>query len=182
MNSKLSPTPNRELDHEEVDKVLDQIPLIVLADDDPNVLTVVTEYLILSRKNADSVLRLEGNMEQCFDAAKSVKAEHLPIILCRDGVQALTATRIAAERQIEEGLMLFDHRMGLPQGLDIFKGINGNLHPGITKALMTATPPDETEDCLIKGVLDLALTKPLRLNESRKAIATTYFKKTSALR
>lgn len=183
MTSTLPPNLDRELTGEQVDAVLDrEFSMIVLADDDSNVLEVVSAFLLLTREGADSVLRLEGNMEQCFAAAGSARSGQLPLVLCRDGSQALSATRIMAQKQIQKGLMLFDHRMGLPQGLDIYKGINGNLHPTVTKALMTATPPAETEDCLKKGILDLALIKPLHLDQSRAAIAATFLKKTSSLR
>lgn len=177
MNSKLSPTPNRELSREEVDTVLDHLPLIVLADDDPSVLTIVTEILTYSRENSDTVIRLQGDMEQCFNAVRTIKPGELPIVLCRDGVQAKTATRIIAERKIDGGVMLFDDRMGLPRGSDIFKGINGNLPQGMAKILMSATPPDDVEECLKKGVLDLSLTKPMRIERTRAAIARTYLKK-----
>lgn len=169
--------PAQSLSREEIDQVLQRVPLIVVADDDPSVRIAITRIITGGRDSIRSALRLQGDMEQCFEALSRVQANQQPVILCSSGAEAETATRIISERKIDEGLLLFDQRMGLPEGLDIFMGYQGVLSPRITRALISGTMPSDIEDYIKAGVLDAAITKPPDKALLRETIARVHRQK-----
>lgn len=166
-----------DLTREEVDTVLHRVPLLVLADDEPTIRTAVFRIMTARRQKTNSVVKLEGDMEKCFDAVPKMEAGHLPVVLCQNGVEAEIAARIMCERQIKDGMVIFDHFMGDPTGLDIFEEFAGDFSPGITKALLTGTPPDRLAKCLEAGILDAAIVKPPDAEEIRAKMARTYLRK-----
>lgn len=166
------------LTREDVDKVFAQVPLIVLADDDDMMREILYLAVTDGRQKARSIAQKEGDMAKCFDDLKNVEPDELPVILCHDGLQAETATQILCERQIGNGLLVFDHQMGFPRGLDIFQKLNGKFPSTTTRALFSGNPPANTQECLKKGMLDVSLPKPPRnLDDMRAQIAEAYLKK-----
>lgn len=164
------------LTREEVGMVLNSVPLFVLADDEPCMRTVLFRIMTASRGREDIVM-LKGDIQQCFDTLPKVEAGRQPVILCENGTQANTASQIICDRKIENGILVFDHRMGLPEGLDIFKKFDEYFPSRITKALMTGTPPMDTGECLRAGILDAAIIKPPDRDEARATIAQAYLKR-----
>lgn len=166
-----------ELTREQVDQVLNRVPLLVLADDEPGLRDLFFDVMTMSRERTDAIVKLEGEMPKCFDALADMKPDQLPVVLCHDGAQAEVATRILCERQIGNGLLMFDHKMGFPRGLDIFKQLNGSFPHTTTRALISGTMPPDTDACIRSNVIDLAIPKPARLDPMRTSIATAYLRK-----
>ena len=166
-----------ELTRKDVDSVLHRVPLLVLADDEPTVRTAVFRIMTARRKNTNPVVKLEGDIQQCFDALPKMEAGHLPVVLCQNGAEAETAARILCERQIKDGIVIFDYLMGGPTGLEIFEKFEGDFPPGITKTLLTGTPPERLVKCLEAGILDAAIIKPPSAEQMRAKMAQTYLRK-----
>lgn len=202
MNSKLPPTPDCMSEHtadpheqgmaylsdlvnagvklneQEVAQVIDLVPLLVLADDDPLMRDIIFMTMTFSREKTGSIVKLEGDMEKCFEALPKVGPGQLPVVLCHDGAQAETATQIICDRQIGNGVLIFDHQMGFPHGLDIFKGLNGKFPAGVAKALFSGSFPQDTDTCIAKRIIDVAIPKPPKdMEEMRAEIAHAYLRK-----
>lgn len=165
-----------KMTREEVNKVLGSVPLLVLADDDPCMRTVLFRIMTASRKQ-EEIAALKGDIQQCFDTLPQVETGRQPVILCENGAQAATASQIICDRQIGNGILVFDQKMGSPEGLDIFKKFNRYFPTRIARTLLTGTPPADTEKCLQAGILDAAIIKPPDRDEARAIIAQAYLKR-----
>lgn len=165
------------LSRKDVDAVLRRVPLLVLADDEPMLRKIFFEIMTMSRDNTQSIVKLEGDIQNCFNALPDMKPEQLPVILCHDGQQAEQATTILCERQIGKGLLMFDHKMGYPRGLDIFKKLNGSFPHTTTRALISGTMPPDTNACIRSNIIDVAIPKPPSLDGMRAELARAYLRK-----
>ena len=169
---------DRTLTREEVATVLNHVPLFVLADDEEAILKAVARIVTEGRQGIGSVVKLDGDIQQCFDALPKMEAGHLPIVLCHDGAQAETAARIVCERQIGESVLIFDQQMGFPKGFDVFMGLNGKFPPTTTRVLHSATLPQDIKECIEAGILDVTLAKPMNSAEMREKIAQAHLRRT----
>lgn len=165
------------LQRDEVDKVLKRVPLIVLADDEPGLRNLFFDVMTMSRERTDSIVKLEGDMQKCFEALPNIKPDELPFILCHNGAQAEQATMELCNRQIGNGLLMFDHKMGFPDGLEIFQKLNGKFPQTTTRALISGTMPPDTDRCLRTNIIDVAIPKPPSMQGMRADLASAYLKK-----
>lgn len=148
----------KPLSEAEVSLVFSRVPLIVLADDDKYIRRIAAELIKRTQQDSGSVVRLEGDMVQCFSAARRLRNK-LPLILCKNGDEASEATRIICEDNIPSGILALDQNMGGPTGTSIFKGFNGKVPAGFTKILQSGFAPREIDEYIEKGIVDASINK-----------------------
>lgn len=169
---------DEELTREEVEFALKRVPLIVLADDEQMIRNALFRMIRRARVGLGAAIKLEGDMAECFDAIPQATEEgKLPMILCHNGEQAEEAAKIVIKRQIQEGILIFDHCMGSPFGLDIFKSIGGQMPPMITRILHSGTHHRKAKECIKEGILDHSLNKPCAQSEFLSGVAQTFLRK-----
>lgn len=167
---------NRELTRNEIKEILDQVPLYVIADDD-ELIREVTIACITDNDQTHMARFERGDTEQHFDAIARLDKSIKPFVLCSNGRRAEEVTRIICHRGVQSGVLLFDHKMGCPEGLDIFRGFHKELPSGMTRILQSGTMPYDIEECLRKSVLDEAILKPVYIDELRLKVAQAFLKR-----
>ena len=150
------------LSPETATRIFERIPLFVLADDDPIMLRTIFRIIKVNRNKGSEITKFEGDMTQCFDALPKTEDNTLPIITCTSGAQAKEATLLVEERQINDGVYVFDNIMGTPFGLEIFKRMAAdNERPRIARVLFSGSLPEDDQELIENGTLDGAIAKPL---------------------
>lgn len=147
---------DRDLNEEEVARVLREFAILVLADDE-----------VFVRKAVRGII---GDVRDS-DEPK------LPSVECRNGIEAENALKTAAQDQIQNGLFIFDNYMGGPTGLEVYRKHGRQLHPSNLRVLLSGKLPPENKASIKEGHLDLAVNKPPGMHEFCHAIAQTYLKK-----
>lgn len=151
---------DQELTREDVEFALKCVPLIVFADDEELVRNTFFRVIRKARGGFSSTIKHEGSMTECFDAIpKTTEEGKLPMVLCRDGEQAVEATQILCKRPTQEGILIFDNCMGPPHGLDIFRLMGRQMPPKVARILFSGTHHKEADEWIEKGMLDHSLDK-----------------------
>ncbi len=169
---------DQEWSREDIVFVIKRVPLIVFADDMELVRNAVYRMIRTARGDMRSVIKLEGNMVQCFDSIPEVEEGKLPMVLCHDGKQAEEAAQIICERQIQEGVLIFDNDMGTPLGLEIFRSMQGQMPPKVARILFSGTHHKDAEKWIAEGILDHSIAKPGTPSGFLSGVAQTYLRKT----
>jgi len=174
--AKLALLDRELLTREEIKTVFENVPLIVLADDEPPIQRMAFNVVRMARQDRNAVVALRGNMTQCFDAAQEFNGNKLPMIFCDDGTQAREAVQIICERGIPFGIVALDELMGDPRGMTIFREFDGEIPPEMTKILQSGGTPKDIVSCLEEGIVDAHVNKFTR--DALPVIARAYLRKT----
>ncbi len=152
---------DRPLNKEEISKVVDHIPLLVLGEDDKMMQRMCSEVIRRSRQGAGSVLVLhEGTVAERFEASEKADAKELPIIVCHDGIQSAEATEILCNQRIQPGILALDQGMGAgPKGTEILQMYHERMPEKLTRVMQSSDEPKDISAKIEAGVFDAYVNK-----------------------
>lgn len=174
-DSQLMPLaePGRSLSREELKAVLEQIPLLVVADGEQDIRRVILRQL--RRTSSQPLDLVTSDVSKSF--AELLKTEVLPSfpIVCEESQQTREALQNILIHNFDRGVLVFGDIKGNRSGLDLFRDYANVMPQGIARVLYSASPPANLEMHLKDGTIDAGMQKGT--HDFIGVVARTYLRK-----